>query len=262
MAEMNVLQLTEKLKPIYRLRPGTYKQWSKAIKPIAHMSLDEVSEEVVLDYRLTGQQHLSDGTLKTRISILKGIWCKARKWKIVRGENPWEDAADGLVSSERDPECHPWEFYEYYHNDPYFNCLWYSGMRIGELAGITKENIVLDAPIAYFNLVDQSNRTLKNKQSIRKIPIHSACKSFVERLKQSKGNPPGRGWSNRFNKNLGLPKGEGAHTLRHSFTTRMREAGCDPYVLDRLTGHATKSETAKYGRYSLEVLSRELEKLQ
>ena len=32
---------------------------------------------------------------------------------------------------------------KYYHEDPYFVCLWYSGMRIGELAGIYPENIRL-----------------------------------------------------------------------------------------------------------------------
>ena len=53
----------------------------------------------------------------------------------------------------------------YYHNDPYFVCLWYTGMRIGELAGIEKENIITDAKVPYFNLVHQSNRRLKNEES-------------------------------------------------------------------------------------------------
>ena len=134
-------------------------------------------------------------------------------------------------------------------------------MRLGELAGISKENIVLNTEIPYFNLVHQDNRLLKNDASIREVPIHSACLPFVDKLRQSKSREPGRGWSNRFNRNLELPKGEGAHTLRHSFTTRMRQVHCNSYVLDRLTGHKTKSETADYGEYSLKVLSHEIEKL-
>ena len=73
---------------------------------------------------------------------------------------------------------------------PYFVCLWYSGMRIGELAGISKENIITDAAIPYFNLVHQDNRRLKNEESVRKVPIHPACLPFVERLYLSKGKSP------------------------------------------------------------------------
>ena len=262
MTTMNVLQLTQKLQPFYDLTPSTYKEWSKAIKPIAHLDVSDVTEETVWNYRVEGHQHLANSTLKTRIGTVRGIWEKARKWKLIKGENPWRDAADGLRIGRRDPECHPWEFYEYYHNDPYFVCLWYSGMRIGELAGISKDNIITDAPIPYFNLVHQPNRRLKNDMSVRKVPIHPACMTFVERLYQSKGKSPGRSWSNNFNKNLCLPKGHGAHTLRHSFTTRMRQAGCDFAVLDRLTGHSCHSITGRYGRFPLEVLDRELQKLQ
>ena len=53
----------------------------------------------------------------------------------------------------------------YYHEDPYFVCLWYSGMRIGELAGIYPEHIHVDAKIPYFDLIHQKNRRLKNDES-------------------------------------------------------------------------------------------------
>ena len=260
MPQMNVEHMAEKLKPIYKLQPGTYREWSKAIKPIADLDIQSVTEDVVLNYRLSNG-HLAEDTQRLRLAVLKGIWNKARKWKLITGENPWQYSTDGLKGKRRDPECYPWEFYEYYHNDPYFVCLWYSGMRIGELAGIDKQNIVLDTDIPYFNLVHQKNRKLKNDESIRKVPIHPACMPFVSDLYQSKDKSPGAGWSTNFRKNLGLPKGHGAHTLRHSFTTRMRQAGCDVAVLDRLTGHSCHSITGRYGRFPLEVLDRELRKL-
>ena len=34
------------------------------------------------------------------------------------------------------PEFYPWEHYKQYHNDPYFVFLWYTGARIGEIAGL------------------------------------------------------------------------------------------------------------------------------
>lgn len=259
---MKVYELTEKLNKLYKPQPSTYKYWQRSIKPIANLSLQDISDEVVLDYRVNGLSELSEGTLKTQIGYLKGIWNKARKWKLVKGENPWLDADDGLSTRRRDPDLHPWEFYESYHEDPYFICLWFSGMRIGELAGIYPENIHTDVQIPYFDLKHQENRRLKNDESVRKVPIHPACLPYVDRLYLSvdkKG--PGCSWSETFKENLGLPKGDGAHSLRHSFTSRMRLAGCDSTVLDKLLGHAIPSRTAKYGKFPLEILQREILKL-
>ena len=261
MDQMNVDQLATKLQKIYKPQPSTFAYWQKAIKPIAHLPLQEVSEEVVLDYRVEGLEKLSEGTLKTRIGYLKGIWNKARKWKLVKGENPWQYADDGLSHRRRNPELYPWEFYEYYHNDPYFVCLWYTGCRIGEIAGIYKENIVTDVEIPYFNLVHQSNRRLKNDESIRKIPIHPACLPFVGDLYLSKARSPGTSWSETFGKNLGLPCGDAAHSLRHSFTSRMNEAGIIERVQDALLGHAPATKTGRYGKVTLAVMQKELLKL-
>ena len=261
MTTMKVCELTEKLNRIYKPQPSTYKYWQKSIKPIAQLSLSDITDEVVLDYRINGLDTLSEGTLRARIGYLKGLWNKARKWKLIKGENPWLDADDGLSHRRRDPDLHPWDFYSYYHNDPYFVCLWYTGMRIGELAGIYKENIITDAKVPYFNLVHQSNRRLKNEESIRKIPIHPACEPFVDRLYLSKAKEPGRSWSENFRTNLCLPKGDGAHSLRHSFTSRMRQVRCDSTVLDVLLGHSLQTRTGLYGKFPLDMLHSEILKL-
>jgi len=134
-------------------------------------------------------------------------------------------------------------------------------MRIGELAGIQKENIITDAKVPYFNLVHQSNRRLKNEESVRKIPIHPSCMTYVDRLYLSKAKEPGRSWSENFRSNLGLPKGDGAHSLRHSFTSRMRQVRCDPTVLDVLLGHSLQTRTGLYGKFPLDMLQSEILKL-
>ena len=261
MNTMKVCELADKLSKIYKVQPSTFKYWQKSIKPIAHLNLKDINTDVVLDYRIEQLDKISEGTLKTRIGYLKGMWNKARKWKLVSGENPWLDADDGLSTKRRDPDLHPWEYYSYYHNDPYFICLWYSGMRIGELAGIYKENIVTNGPIKYFNLVHQDNRRLKNNESVRKIPIHPACEPYLDRLYFSKAKAPGRSWSENFRTNLCLPKGDGAHSLRHSFTSRMRKVKCDPSALDTLLGHSLQTRTGQYGKFPLEVLEEEINKL-
>ena len=263
MTTMNVQEFSERIKRLYpKITESTKRNWDKAVAPIAHMKVVEVDDEQALNYLENTMGKWSEGTVKQRIGYLKGIWKKGYKKKIYKGENPWLDLDDGLEVSRRDPELHPWEFYEYYHDDPYFVCLWYSGMRIGELAGIYPENIHIDAQIPYFDLKHQQNRRLKNDESIRQVPIHPAALPYVEHLKFSiDKNGPGRSWSKSFRENLCLPKGDGAHSIRHSFTTRMREADSNEYVLDRLLGHKIHSKTGRYGKIRLEVLNRELLKL-
>ena len=46
------------------------------------------------------------------------------------------------------------------------------GMRIGSLQRFA-EHVHLDADIPYYDLVYQENRGLKNKASIRQVPIHA-----------------------------------------------------------------------------------------
>ena len=235
MTQMNVQEFTERIKRLYpKITESTKRNWDKAVSPIQTIKVLDVTDDVALEYLESAMEKWSEGTVKQRIGYLKGIWNKGFKKKIYKGENPWLDLDDGLEATRRDPDLHPWEFYEYYHDDPYFVCLWYSGMRIGELAGISAE--------------------------LR--PIHPAALPYVERLNFSTDkNGPGRGWSESFRKNLCLPKGDGAHSLRHSFTTRMREVDSDEYVLDRLLGHKIHSKTGRYGKIRLDVLDRELRKL-
>ena len=261
---MNVSDLADVCLSIQPVRQSTLREWHKAIKPIAHLRLSEVTRSTALQYRTNQLQPrgpLKQNTLKMRIATLKGLWNKAIDFELIEGPNPWIKADRGLKQLRRNPELHPWEFYERYHNDPYFVFLWYTGARIGEIAGIEPKNIVVDAKIPYFNFVHQDNRLLKNDDSIRKTPIHPACLPLVPYFRQSKAKEPGRGWSEAFRKNMGLPLGDAAHSLRHSFTSRCVIAGIDSRVQDVLTGHAPQSMTARYGKVTLDVLNRELQKL-
>ena len=135
-------------------------------------------------------------------------------------------------------------------------------MRIGELAGIYPENIHMDAHIPYFDLKHQPNRGLKNSASIRQVPIHNKAIPFVEKLYFSRAKTPGISWSENFGKEFrDYRRAMAAHTIRHSFITRMRALDVNEYWIDRLTGHARKGETARYGSYDLASMNEQLQKL-
>ena len=257
MTPMNVQTLAEKLRKLYRIKDSTYDNWLKAVGPISDLTIDEITTDVVLDQRIYWLERSLPSTTKLRISSLKSIWNKGRKMHLIPGtkaDNPWLDADDGLSIPNRDPDFYPWEHYNRYHNDPYFVILWYTGARIGEVAGLDPRNIVTNLEIPYFQFIDQENRDIKNAPSKRKVPIHPACLPLLPDFRQSKAVNPGRSWSDNFKKNMGLPKFEGAHTLRHSFHTRCRDAGIEEYMIDIITGHAKASTTAQYGKTRLHLL--------
>jgi integrase len=139
--------------------------------------------------------------------------------------------------------------------------MWYSGARIGEIAAIYKKNIILDAPIPYFNFEHQENRLLKNDESIRQVPIHPACMPYVEHLFFSRAKTPGRSWSERFKTQLQLPEGEAAHSLRHNITTRFNRAGVLERVQDAILGHASPGHGAGYGEIEMETKLEAIRKL-
>ena len=261
---MKVSDLPDVCLSIQPVRPSTYREWQKAIKPIYDLEIGDVTKAVALQYRVNQLQPvgpLKQNTLKARIATLKGLWNKAIDFELITGANPWCKVDRGLKYLRRNPEFYPWEHYKMYHSDPYFVFFWYTGARQQEIAGMYPENIVMDAPIPYFNFVHQENRMLKNDDSIRKVPIHPACFPLVPYFRPSKAKEPGRSWSETFRKNMGLPLGDAAHSLRHSFTSRCNEAGIIERIQDEFTGHAPRTQTGRYGKVTLALLQRELLKL-
>ena len=262
MESMNVQEMTNRLNRLYpRIKQSTKVVWNKAVKPIAELEIKDVTDDIAYEYLDKHMDIWSESTVKARIGTLKGLWNKARKKKLYKGENPWLDLDDGLEIAVCDPEPYPWEFYEYYHNHPYFVFYWYTGARVSEIAGLDPKNIVLDHPTPHFKFEDQDNRDLKTRTSIRCVPIHKKCFDFIDRFKQSKAKNPGQSFSKYFRQNLGLPKGTAAKSLRHSFHTRCRDVGMPGYIIDAITGHSKKSISDEYGTIKLELLREYINKL-
>ena len=132
--------------------------------------------------------------------------------------------------------------------------LLYSGMRTKELKTLTPD------------CIDTTNRIIdiriaKNKSSIRKIPIHSHVLPLFCDYKESGCDLYGY-THDGLNKALKAFSGHTAHDCRHTFTTRMRQCGCDKLILQLLLGHTPQTITEKlYTHITIEEMSTELEKL-
>lgn len=112
--------------------------------------------------------------------------------------------------------------------------LLYSGMRTKELQDLSPEDIDIE------NMVINIGKA-KNKSSVRVIPIHDRVGGLWSDWKEH-----GRTFSyNALNKRLKSKYGRTPHDCRHTFTTKMRECGCELLPLQLLLGHTPKTITEK-----------------
>lgn len=130
--------------------------------------------------------------------------------------------------------------------------LLYTGMRTKELRTLAPEDI--DG--GYIDI-----RRAKNRPSIRKIPIHTKIQPIFDDYKEFGCNLYGY-THDGLNKALKMNYGHTAHEARHTFTSRMRECGCDPLILQILLGHSPSTITERvYMHISDDEIRENIEKL-
>ena len=152
-----------------------------------------------------------------------------------------------------------------------------TGMRLGEAAGLLKEDIKLDEPIPYVDLKPHPWRTLKTKGSQRLIPLTNealwASRRLIETNNDSifafprycseigcKANSASGGlnkWLHQY-----VPDNCVIHSFRHSLRDRLRAVECPSDIVDAIGGWKTSGVGHGYGNgYPLEVLERWMNKI-
>ena len=124
-------------------------------------------------------------------------------------------------------------------------------MRLGEAAGLLKEDIKVNEPIAHIDLKPHPWRTLKTKGNKPLIPLTSgalwACKRLLEANNDSifafprycderscKANSASGGhnkWLHQY-----VPENCVIHSFRHSLRDRLRAVECPSDILDAIGG--------------------------
>lgn len=147
-----------------------------------------------------------------------------------------------------------------------------TGARLAEVAGLTLEDIRLDATIPYISIRHRSCRSVKNgkrSSSERDIPLTGFAFWATKRIKNSA--KPGQQYAfPRYASTLGCNANSAsaaigkwmrasginhtAHELRHTMADRLRDARCPDEVRKAIGGWSIDGEAAKYGNgYSLAV---------
>jgi integrase len=148
---------------------------------------------------------------------------------------------------------------------------YYSGMRKGEILGLTWDCVNLKQRIIYVGAKGTKERNKK------RVPIHSKLLSILRGLKVRglnnqdvftiNGQPLGKdstkkAWD-RAVVSLGFESKPNFHDLRHTFKTNCRRSKLDAEIRERILGHSQRelSVSERYGIVSNEELVEEVDKL-
>ena len=167
----------------------------------------------------------------------------------------------------------------------------YTGARIEELAQLDRADIKQEAGIWYIYIHGDpsTNRRVKNKSSVRKVPIHkhlldigfvkSFAKSntggklfstFTAKASNGKMSNGFSRWFSRYIDSLGLSKENRKifHAFRHSLKHFGRQILIDDRILDCIQGHTQQGVSAHYGldeegkQFGLPVLKTQIDKIE
>ena len=152
-----------------------------------------------------------------------------------------------------------------------FMIIIYTGVREGEVCQLRTTDIINRDGVYCFDINDRDNKTIKNTNSKRQIPIHQNLidldiLDYVDECKRNQTDKlfPSfriykRGNRNSFNKclsepiarileSLGLKKDRRLiHSLRHTFIDALRQAGLVDDEIQYLVGHTKQLMTSRYG---------------
>ena len=152
-----------------------------------------------------------------------------------------------------------------------------SGMRLGEAAGLLKEDIKLNDNIPHIDLKPHSWRRLKTNGSQRYIPLVGAALWASKRTLKAnndsmfafprycdetgcKANSASGGlnkWLHQY-----LPDNCVIHSFRHSLRDRLRAVECPSDIVDAIGGWKTSGIGHGYGNgYPIKVLGKWMNKI-
>jgi integrase len=140
----------------------------------------------------------------------------------------------------------------------------YTGARLEEVAQLTTADIREVEGIVCFDINGEDEKRIKTEASRRLVPVHSkliseGLRDYVAGLPQGSLWPELKAtqgvlshslskWLNRRMKVTTTGRGKVVHSLRHTVSTKLTDAGAHQYLVEALLGHASKSITMN--RYS------------
>ena len=150
-----------------------------------------------------------------------------------------------------------------------------TGLRVGELRSLVWQAVHLQ-PVRDAKFGTIHVRRDKSKNAKRNVSLSPRVRAMLERRQASRRSAwvftdePGTGplpiWTleaqhKRMRKALRLPADAVIHSFRHTFGTRLGEAGADAFTIMRAMGHSSVLVSQKYVHPTPEAMERAFERL-
>ena len=252
-----VLDLYEEASSYNPLSESTRYGWRHAIKGFEDRSVEEIDHAFVVKHRSALlRKGYKQGYVRTRLGYLGSMWQTGIDIRLV-AKNPWRGSLKRLTPSTKKYARKFFDHFSAFHEDPLFMGLWYHGFRVSELACLLPEDFVTDAPVPYINIEHNHIRKCKNDYTQRQVPIHPEYARFIEKFPFTTNPNAGDYFSRKLKKHTGIS----AHGIRHSFITRMRQAGIEYSIAMAIVGHKPVGMTAMYGEVLMEDLAQAIAKI-
>ena len=236
---------------------------------LGHNQMNQVTKEDAQRFRDNLLDKVKVSTTKSRIGCVAGLFELAVEEDLLtvnpfkgitkRLESPKSEQTEKVFNTQSDVRILKMP---QHHQDLYW-LLRFSGMRLGEAAGLELDDIDLDEMV--IRLIDHVDRPLKTRSSKRLVPIHPKLVDLLKGLKDKGVRPFLRFYvphRNRFEvgTNWRARIGSNAHSLRHHAATSMRDAGFDTFVIGSALGHSKGSTmTSQYGSVDFERVREAIE---
>ena len=214
--------------------------------------VNQLTKKAVIDYRvMMMDEGLKPSSVNRQIAILSGVFTKLieaeefpppnplaeiKKLKEIRPETAYlaEDEIKALLASLEGDHLHI-----------AILCL-ATGARWGEVAGLKAEHVA-------GNII-----TFMKTKNGRKRHVPVSDDVLKKICKKTKGRLFSADYE-KFRETLksvvpGLPRGQAAHVLRHTFATHFMMNGGNIITLQRILGHATIQQTMTYAHFAPDFL--------
>ncbi|MEK6303208.1 MAG: tyrosine-type recombinase/integrase [Acidobacteriota bacterium] len=246
---------------------------------LASARLDVIDEQLIETYVQLRRKTVSPASVNRELATLRRLLGLAYQWKVI-GRIPVVTKLDGERSRDfvlsRELEKAYLEIAQQPLKDAALLLL-DTGLRVGELVALAKSDIHLDksngSKFGYLRV-----KSGKSKNATRAISLTARASEMLRIRMAGNESPwvfPGErtakiaflstsldGQHSRVRTTLGLPNDFVLHSLRHTFLTRLGEAGVDAFTLMRIAGHSMITVSQKYVHPSSEAMERAFQKLE
>ena len=282
---INISQLAQRIWPTLesRVAPRTLAYYKEAMKPLIHSNLGahllhEITPESIEEFVQARSREVGPSSVNGSLRTLRRALRLALEWKLIdkvpkikllttehsREFVINEELLKKMLAHEDSTEL----------LEKLLPFLIDTGLRISESLALRWEHVGLE-PKQGSSLGWVYVEKGKTKYAKRHVPLTARVKKLLTEMKRNStsafvfpaddGEQLSRSWpSEQFRTmrdTMKLPKDCVIHSCRHTFCTRLGEAGADAFIIQRLAGHSSILISQRYVHPTPERMESAVEKL-